>query len=240
MNKKSLLCVLVIAICALLFVVILMLVKRPENKENVNKKTGGWTFNTNIKTVSISKDALDAFNKATEEYDGMTFEPVALLGTQVVAGTNYMFLCKGTTVTATSKTDLKVVIVYKDLNNKSEITSVKDFDYTKYTNKNIENNSQKLSGGWQVTSPNDTNKLDEKIQNIFDNATSTLAGISYKPIAVLGTQVVAGKNYAILCYGHASYPDTQESIYLVTIYDDINGGQEITYQAYIDISEFND
>jgi hypothetical protein len=86
---------------------------------------GGWTSNNDIKPLNIPKDAMDAFDRAAKEYDGMTFEPIALLGSQVVAGKNYMFLCKGTTVTQNPKTSLKTVIVYNDLGNNSEITLVK-------------------------------------------------------------------------------------------------------------------
>ena len=237
MNKKVLLGILIIVIC--LVVVIVFINHNEKHTGNDEIMAAGWTFNNDIKALDISNDALDIFNKASEEYTKMTFEPIALLGTQVVAGTNYMFLCKGTTVTESPQTELKVVIVYNDLNNKSEITSVKDFYYTKYVNKNIDNNSEVLSGGWQVVSSSKNGELGKSVQTIFDNATSTLTGMSYIPIAVLGTQVVAGTNYAILCYGSASYENTTESIYLITIYNDLSNNSEIVSQAYINISEFN-
>lgn len=243
MKKKQILCSLLISMC--LTTLVACGTPQKNETEEINNGignemiVGGWTSNNDIKPLNIPKDAMDAFDRAAKEYDGMTFEPIALLGSQVVAGRNYMFLCKGTTVTQNPQTGLKTVIVYNDLGNNSSITLVNDFDYTKYIRENIENNSELLAGGWQVDSHNEQGILDESVQTMFDNATSTLTGINYKPIAVLGTQVVAGTNYAILCYGSASYDDTSEAVYLLTIYKDLSGNQEILSQAYVDIAEFN-
>ena len=238
MNKKVL-CISIIVLCLIIAIICFALHGYKNNNNSGGEVTGGWTLNSDIKSMNISKDAMNAFNRAAEDYTGMTFEPIALLGTQVVAGTNYMFLCKGTTVTKNPETSLKIVIVYNDLNDKSEITSVSDFDYTKYVSKNIENDSEELSGGWQVSSSGNIGILDDDIQTMFNKATSTLTGMSYEPIALLGTQVVAGTNYAILCYGSASYDNMPEAIYLLTLYKDLDGNQEITSQAYVDISVFN-
>ena len=238
MNKKVL-CISIIVLCLIIAIICFALHGYKNNNNSGGEVTGGWTLNSDIKSMNISKEAMNAFNRATEDYTGMTFEPIALLGTQVVAGTNYMYLCKGTTVTQNPETGLKIVIVYNDLNDKSEITSVSDFDYTKYVSKNIENDSEELSGGWQVSSSGEKGILDDEIQTMFDKATSTLTGMSYEPIAVLGTQVVAGTNYAILCYGSASYDNMPEAVYLLTLYKDLDGNQEITSQAYVDISVFN-
>ena len=241
MKKKYILGVLIIALCLIIVMVLCFKLSKHNNKENTNENevTGGWLVNTDIKSLSISKEALKVFDEAAKEYTGMSLEPVALLGSQVVAGTNYMFLCKGTTVTTTPETSLKIVIVYNDLKNNAEITSVNDFDYTKYVNKSIENTSKELSGGWNVKSSSESSVLDDKIQTMFDKATSTFAGMVYRPIAVLGTQIVSGTNYAILCYGSASYENKPEAIYLLTLFEDLEGNPEITSQAYIDISEFN-
>ena len=241
MNNKKVLCISIIVLCLIIAIVCIVLHGHKNSNDNGNGSeiTGGWTLNNDIKSMSISKNAMSVFNKAIEDYTGMTFEPIALLGTQVVSGTNYMFLCKGTTVTEKPETSLKVVIVYNDLKDKTKITSVSDFDYTKYVNKDIENDSEELSGGWQVKSPSEKGILDDDVQTIFDKATSTLTGMSYKPIAVLGTQIVSGTNYAVLCYGSASYENMPEAIYLLSLYKDLEGNQEITSIAYVDISIFN-
>ena len=50
--------------------------------------TGGWSAYTDDPT-EIPAEARDALNAALEELVGCVYKPVALLATQVVAGTNY-------------------------------------------------------------------------------------------------------------------------------------------------------
>ena len=80
--------------------------------------------------------------------------------------------------------------------------------------------------------------LDQSIQSAFDKATETLIEISLNPIAVLGKQIVSGTNYAILCYGRIT-ESSLYSIYLITLYEDLNGKAEIVSQAYVNLSDYN-
>ena len=81
--------------------------------------TGGYT---DAASPVLTDDVKAVFNKAVEGLTGMTYEPVAYLGSQVVAGTNYMLLCKVTTVTAEPTSDYAIVTVYQDLEGNAEIT----------------------------------------------------------------------------------------------------------------------
>ena len=51
---------------------------------------GGWSLPDSL---FIPEEAKAIYNQAVDEID-VEYEPIALLGTQVVAGTNYCFLCK--------------------------------------------------------------------------------------------------------------------------------------------------
>ena len=208
--------------------------------ENDDSVVGGWETVLTDNQVGLDEEELKLFSDAKEEYVGMDFEPVALLGTQVVAGTNYMFLAKGTPVVPNPETSYKVVIIYKDLQGNVSITKVSDFDYTKYTHKNTEDPNEQLVGGWNVEAPGKLYVLDnEKAEAAWEKATETLTGMSYNPIAILGTQVVAGTNYAVLCYAKGSYEGSKESIYMITLYDGVDGTKEIVSSAYIDLADFN-
>ena len=236
MKKKLLILTIVLTLC----VVITGCGKEEEKEKENNEVVGGWETVLTDKQVGLDEEELKLFNSAKEKYVGVDLEPIAVLGTQVVAGTNYMFLAKGTPVVQNPETSYKIVIIYKDLQGNASITKVSDFDYTKYINKNIENDSKKLMGGWTVSSTGKLNMLDdEELEASWEKATETLTGISYNPIAIVGKQIVSGTNYAILCYAKASANELPESIYLVTFYKDLNGNQEITYQSYVDLSEFN-
>ena len=193
-----------------------------------NKKVNSWDIDLVDKQAIISSEAMDVFNSVNDN----KYQVVALLGKQVVAGTNYMFLCK-------DDNSYKVMVVYNNLENKASITSISDFDVTKYTNENISNNYGNLSGGWYVDVPSKGVMLDEKIQTAFDEATSKITGATYLPIGVLAHQMVSGTNYAVLCYGKLATQEENNGIYLLTLYEDLHNTREIVSIAYVDLATFN-
>lgn len=215
MNKRVLLSIII-------FIVGIILV----GCNNDNKSLDGWEIDIVNKQAIIPKDAMDVYNSVNSSY-----KAVALLGKQVVAGTNYMFLC-------IDDNSYKVVVIYKNLENISTITSVSDFDVTKYVNENITNNNRILSGGWYNEIPSKTIMLDEKVQIIFDEAANKITDMEYMPIGVLAHQNSSGTNYAVLCYGNKNNDDFS-SIYLLTLYEDLHGTREIVSSAYIDLATFN-
>ena len=147
-------------------------------------------------------------------------------------------MCKGTTVTENPITSLKIVVVYNDLNNKSSITSVKDFDYTKYVNKDIPTNTEQLSGGWTVYQDTKSAALSDEVKEAFTKATSVV-GVQYTPIAYLGNQVVSGTNYAVLSLAKTVTAESIYSINVLTIYADLNGDVKLTSVAYVDLADFS-
>ena len=65
-------------------------------------------------------------------------------------------------------------------------------------------------------------------QAAFDAATAELDGCVYTLVALLGTQVVAGTNYRLLCTMEPVVPDAQASYVLMTVYAGLDGNAEIT------------
>ena len=63
--------------------------------------------------------------------------------------------------------------------------------------------------------------------------------MSYKPLVLVGKQIVSGTNYAVICYGAPTVPDAKEGIYLLTIYEDLDGNGKFLSSAYIDLADFN-
>lgn len=92
---------------------------------------GGWQDNQELPNL-LSEKENEVFNKAISGLVGVGYEPVATLATQVVAGTNYAFLAKGTTVTATPITHLHIVKVYADLQGNAEITNICGIDLSSF------------------------------------------------------------------------------------------------------------
>ena len=85
--------------------------------------------------------------------------------------------------------------------------------------------AESMAGGWNL--PED-NTVTSDVQAVFEKATSELVGCSYEPVAVLGTQVVAGINYVILAKITPVYPGAEAHYALVYIYADLTGNATVT------------
>lgn len=85
--------------------------------------TGGWQ---EPDSPALTEDASAAFRKATEGLVGVDYVPVALLSTQVVAGTNYRILCEATTVYPGAEMHYVVMTIYESLDGSASILSVSD------------------------------------------------------------------------------------------------------------------
>ena len=81
---------------------------------------GGWSYAESAEITSEIKTMFE--NLATKDVND-TYEPVAYVGSQVVAGTNHAVLCKVVSNTVADKTSLAIVYVYEDLNGKCQITN---------------------------------------------------------------------------------------------------------------------
>lgn len=192
---------------------------------------GGWESKELNEAADMDADIREVFTKAAEAAE-KKLVPIALLGTQVVAGTNYAFLC-------TEDGKAKIAVIYEDLEKKAEITSIKDFDFVNYTSKDTAAPEGELAGGWTVGDAVKEQPLSEEDEAVFEKALNRYTGMGYAPLAMLGTQVVAGTNYAVLCKGAPVVPDAAENIYVVTIYDGVDGKTEISGVACVDLADFN-
>ena len=79
-------------------------------------------------------------------------------------------------------------------------------------------------GGWQVT---EDAAVTEEAKAVFDQATGSLLGVNYEPVALLATQVVAGMNYCFLCRSTVVSPDAEPAYKLVYIWKDPAGNAKV-------------
>ncbi len=93
--------------------------------------------------------------------------------------------------------------------------------------------AEPLLGGWQVA---ESAEVTEGALEAFSIAAETLDGVAYEPIALLGTQVVAGMNYCILCRAWSSESDAPDGFVLAYVYADLEGNAAFTHFADIDIA----
>ena len=85
---------------------------------------GGWTES---ETLEVTAEAKAAFDKAKKEFDTELYEPIALLSTQIVSGTNYALLCEGSPNHPGSEANYDIVIVYEDLDGNAKIMGIYGF-----------------------------------------------------------------------------------------------------------------
>ena len=93
------------------------------NLDHEEGAVGAWQ---EMESPVITEDAAAAFSKATEGFVGVDYVPVALLSEQVVAGTQYRFLCEATTVYPGAEMHYAIVTVYESLEGSANIISVTD------------------------------------------------------------------------------------------------------------------
>ena len=228
----------ILTLLFVLFAVVLLTGCGKEEEKEASDETqrvAGWELNTDV-TNTLMRDEEEVFKKATANYSEMTLESIGYLGSQVVAGTNHMFLCKAT---KEGHTTFKVVVVYEDLNGNAEVKQVNDFVVERYVNKDADGANEELAGGWTASSECGENTLTDEERDMFSKATESLLGVDYKPVEILATQLVSGKNYAVLAVGATVTENPIYNIYVLTIYKDLSGNSKIISVAKLDLSEFN-
>ena len=84
---------------------------------------GAWKV---CEDSAVTEEARAVLDKALEGFVGSNVEPVALLATQVVAGTNYCFLCRVTPVVPDAQSAWCLVYVYQALDGSARILEFQD------------------------------------------------------------------------------------------------------------------
>lgn len=118
---KKLLCTLL----ALLFTLSVV----PALAQAPDAKVGGWSVYAEDPTA-IPQEALDALSKAFDGLVGCTYEPVALLATQVVSGMNYCLLCRLTVVYPDAVPTYALVYVYQSLDGSCQLLRTEDIVFS--------------------------------------------------------------------------------------------------------------
>ena len=206
--------------------------------------SGGWECYAEGE-ASLPKEVAEAFEKATEGFTGSDLTPVAYVGQQVVAGMNYMILCRSKTTAADPAVSFLMITVYADLEGNAEILNMKDFAYEEMTGGETPGDyevpkAETLSGGWSIPDDRTVGTLPEEVQAAFDKATESLTGAGFTPMAYLGSQIVAGTNYALLCCGEGSAAELGRYLQVIVIYADLDGNAQITGITTVDMADYTE
>ena len=192
---------------------------------NSNTIVGGWSINYDSTSLSKNSDAKSAFLKARKKVTDTKIQPIAFLGSQVVAGKNYCFLCKITATSSNARPEIALVYVYEDLKGNTEITG-----YQTIIGKLLPGGFSANDGKFKLGNNKAVKKAYKKAMK--DNADG------YEPIAYLGDQVVAGSNYMILARGKGT-DEVDKGLYLIIIYADLNGNAEINRIEPLELGNYD-
>ncbi len=97
-----------------------------ETEEPVPPMVGGWSV---VQDDTVTEETQAIFDKALEEIDGVAYEPVLLMATQVVSGTNYCFLARGAAVVPDPAPYYAFVYIYQDLQGNVELMDIQEIQF---------------------------------------------------------------------------------------------------------------
>lgn len=198
---------------------------------------GGYTVSDEASASTLTDHEREVFEAATKELVGVTYTPVSTLATQVVAGTNYAFLCKGEVADAEGTTGWYVLVVYENLSGEAELTSAEQIDLAD-VHVTDESADDEAVGAWAVVMPETTELLPADAAEAFAKAAEEYEGVNLKPLATIGTQVVAGTNYLVLCAGEPTTANPVAQLYVAEVYCDLDGNAEFTNVQTFDLLSY--
>ena len=169
-----------------------------EEKEKAQNNTDAplvGAYNTNLVSFSLkdNPDAMNAFEAAFPNgYNYTHYEPIALLGTQVVSGTNYLYLCKSTWTDYQENVSFVLLQIYQDLSGKSEVMGSAILFPTEESREEGEDYIDNTGSFLPENIP--------AIQNTFTEAVPDNENVSYIPLAYIGKHTQEGKSEEVVIF----------------------------------------
>ena len=160
---------------------------KEQTKNNTDAPLVG-AYNTNLVSFSLkdNPDAMNAFEAAFPNgYNYTHYDPIALLGTQVVSGTNYLYLCKSTWTDYQKNVSFVLLQIYQDLSGKSQVMGSAILFPTEESREEGEDYIDNTGSYLPENIP--------AIQNAFNEAVKDSENVSYIPLAYIGKHTQEGK-----------------------------------------------
>lgn len=182
---------------------------------------GGWLYNEDILPTAEDENTLKAAvaNLEADAAAPVTYQLIANLGNEPVAGTNYCFLVKAEPADEAMPPYYQLMFIYKDLDGNCTPFLIQPIEPgTLYGNDGSHDLSEiaidapqgALMGGWSVA------QQDDHDLEVFTSL--NLEGLSM--ICCLSKQVVAGTNYCFLAQADGSP-------YFIYAYEDLEGNTSL-------------
>ena len=207
---------------------------KEQAKNNTDAQLVG-AYNTNLVSFSLkdNPDAMNAFEAAFPNgYNYTHYEPIALLGTQVVSGTNYLYLCKSTWTDYQENVSFVLLQIYQDLSGKSEVIGSAILFPTEESREEGEDYIDNTGSYLPENIP--------AIQNAFNEAVKDNENVSYIPLAYIGKHTQEGKPEEDVIFA-AKDPrgtDTKISYELFYIAKDTDGKAKLVKTEDVQFPDF--
>ena len=209
-----------------------------EAKEQAKNNTDAplvGAYNTNLVSFSLkdNPDAMNAFEAAFPNgYNYTHYEPIALLGTQVVSGTNYLYLCKSTWTDYQENVSFVLLQIYQDLSGKSEVMGSAILFPTEESREEGEDYIDNTGSYLPENIP--------AIQNAFKEAVPDNENVSYIPLAYIGKHTQEGKpeEDVIFTAKKSKGKDAKTSYVLLYIAKDKNGKAKLVKTEDVEFPDF--
>ena len=205
--------------------------KKAEN--NFDSLVGA--YNTNLVSFSLkdNPDAMNAFEAAFPNgYNYTHYEPIALLGTQVVSGTNYLYLCKSTWTDYQENVSFVLLQIYQDLSGKSQVVGSAILFPTEESREEGEDYIDNTGSYLPENIP--------AIQNAFKEAVPDNENVSYIPLAYIGKHTQEGKpeEDVIFTAKKSKGKDTKANYELLYIGKDKDGKAKLVKTEDVQFPDF--
>ena len=209
--------------------------KEKEQAENNSDAPLVGAYNTNLVSFSLkdNPDAMNAFEAAFPNgYNYTHYEPIALLGTQVVSGTNYLYLCKSTWTDYQENVSFVLLQIYQDLSGKSEVMGSAILFPTEESREEGEDYIDNTGSYLPENIP--------AIQNAFKEAVPDNENVSYIPLAYIGKHSQEGKSEedVIFTAKKSKGKDAKTSYVLLYIAKDKNGKAKLVKTEDVEFPDF--
>lgn len=209
--------------------------KEKEQAENNSDAPLVGAYNTNLVSFSLkdNPDAMNAFEAAFPNgYNYTHYEPIALLGTQVVSGTNYLYLCKSTWTDYQENVSFVLLQIYQDLSGKSQVVGSAILFPTEESREEGEDYIDNTGSFLPENIP--------AIQNAFEEAVPDDENVSYIPLAYIGKHSQEGKSEedVIFTAKKSKGKDAKTSYVLLYIAKDKNGKAKLVKTEDVEFPDF--
>ena len=190
---------------------------------------GGWAY---VEDPALTDEDEAKLEAALQNQVGASYVIAACLGEQVVAGTNHVFLVKGTMVVPARPVSYALVYLYEDLQGNVKLLNIADLPIVPQADGTLALPEEGLMGGWaNVEDPAFTDEEEAKLEAALQNQ----VGASYAIVACVAEQVVAGLNRCLLVQVTPVVPNARPHYALAYVYTDLQGNSSLTQVIDLDI-----